>query len=146
MRRRTQQPVLQVLTESIVDGKGNDERSDSGGNSSDRYARDHADDSLAAFGTEVASRDEEFEAHNRSYQLMQLDSIIARRFLEVSSGPYPGHDSRHLSLIIPVFLAESLLKFLFFQSDHDCARGHGEDRQPVADHQAGSEAPGQHLA
>src|SRR3977135_1576096 len=139
MRRRTQQPVLQVLTESIVDGKGNDERSDPGCNSGDRDAGDNADDSLAAFGAEVASRDEEFEAHKRSYQLIQLDSIIARRFLEVSSGSYPGHDSRHPSLIIPVFLAESLLKFLFFQSDHDSAGDHGEDRQPIANHQPGSD-------
>src|SRR6266853_1475000 len=91
MRRRTQQPVLQVLTESIVDGKGNDERSDPGCNSGDRDAGDNADDSLAAFGAEVASRDEEFEAHKRSYQLsahtagFDYSEAVSRSFIGLLS-------------------------------------------------------------
>src|ERR1700680_2554018 len=80
MRSRAQQPILQILSESIIDGKSNDQRSHPGSDSSDRNPGDHADNGLAALCAEVASRDEQFEAHARSYQLSavtsQPDSII----------------------------------------------------------------------
>jgi hypothetical protein len=74
VRGLTQETILQVLTESIVDGECHDERGHSGGNSKDGNAGDHADDGLPSFCSEVAGRDEEFEAHEGSYQLSAISS------------------------------------------------------------------------
>ena len=54
---------LQVLAKSVVDGEGDDEGSDPGGDSEDGDGGDDADESLPALGAEIAGCDEEFKAH-----------------------------------------------------------------------------------
>ena len=66
MRSRTQQPILQVLAESVVDGQRDHERSYSRSYSRDRDAGDDANHGLAPFGAEVAGGDEEFKAHGKA--------------------------------------------------------------------------------
>jgi hypothetical protein len=66
---RTEQTVLQVLAEAVVDGQSDDEGGYSGGHTQDRNAGDDADDSLAALGAQVAGRDEEFEFHSSRWPL-----------------------------------------------------------------------------
>src|SRR5439155_12151478 len=63
VRCGAEKALLQVLAESVVDGEGDDQRGDSGSDSRDRDAGDDADERLTPFGAQVASRDEEFEAH-----------------------------------------------------------------------------------
>ena len=125
MRSRTQQPILQVLAKSIVDGEGHDQRSDSGRDSGDRNASDHANDGLASFSAEIAGRDEEFEAHRRSISFsrqLSADWIIATApSVRTSAGPYPGYDCRYGSPVLAVFFAEPPLQFPILGSDHDGA-------------------------
>ena len=56
--------------------------------SGNRDAGDDANKGLPPFGAQVAGRDEEFEAHERSYQLSavssQLDSIITTPLAEAT--------------------------------------------------------------
>ena len=63
VRGGAQQAVLQVLTESVVDGEGDDERGDSRGHAEDGDGGDDADEGLAALGAEVTRGYEEFEGH-----------------------------------------------------------------------------------
>lgn len=61
MRGGAEQAGLEVLGESVVDGKSDDERCDTGGDSRNGDSGDYADDGLTAFGAEVTGRDEEFK-------------------------------------------------------------------------------------
>src|SRR5579863_6766517 len=63
VRSRTEKTLLQILTESVVDGEGDDERSHSGGDSDDGDTGDDPDECLTALGAEIAGRDKEFESH-----------------------------------------------------------------------------------
>ena len=72
VRRGAKQALLQVLAKAVGDGHGDDEGGDTGGDSCDGDAGDDADEGLAALGAQVAGRDEEFEAHEESYQLSAL--------------------------------------------------------------------------
>ena len=63
MRSRTEQTLLKILAETVVDGQRDDERSHAGRNSGNRNAGDHTDKGLAALGTQVARRNEEFKFH-----------------------------------------------------------------------------------
>ena len=66
MRGRAQQAVLQVLTESVVDGKSDYQRCHSGGDSGNGDPGNDANDSLAALGAQITGGDEEFEAHEEA--------------------------------------------------------------------------------
>jgi len=71
--------LLQVLAETVVDGEGDDEGGDAGGDADHGDRGDDADEGLAAFGAQVASGDEEFEAHEGcqlSALSFQLNRII----------------------------------------------------------------------
>ena len=63
VRGRAEQPVLQVLAESVVDGQRDDERSNASRDSDDGDYGDDANDGLPPFGPQVARRYEEFELH-----------------------------------------------------------------------------------
>ena len=63
VRSRAQQPVLQILAESVVHGQRDHQRRHTSRNSGDREPRNHADDGLLALSAKVAGRDEEFESH-----------------------------------------------------------------------------------
>ena len=63
MRCRAEKAILQILTKSVIDGKRDDERRNSGGDSDDRDGRDHSNHGLAALGAEISRRNEELECH-----------------------------------------------------------------------------------
>jgi hypothetical protein len=63
VRRGSQQALLEVLTKSVIDSEGDDERGDSGSDSDNGDAGDDADESLAPFRTEIAAGYEKFKAH-----------------------------------------------------------------------------------
>ena len=65
VRCRAEQPRLQVLAESVIDGQRDDERSDARSYSQHGNSGDDADKRLAAFGAQITGCDEEFEAHQR---------------------------------------------------------------------------------
>ncbi len=68
---------MEVLAESVVDGKRNDEGRDTGRDSGDGDARNYANDGLAPLGTEIAGRDEEFEADSLSVsQSVSLSALF----------------------------------------------------------------------
>src|ERR1700688_1550443 len=75
--RRAQQALLKVLAKAVGDGHRNHEIRYACGYSSDG----DADEGLAALGAQVASRDEEFEAHeeafSRQLSAFSQDWIIA---------------------------------------------------------------------
>src|SRR5579864_2527002 len=64
---RSQQAILQVLSKTIINSERDDERSNSGCNSSDRNSRDYAYNGLLALGAQIPRCDKKFEAHG-SYQ------------------------------------------------------------------------------
>ena len=66
VRGGAEQAVLEILAKSIVDGERDDKRGHAGGDSGDGDAGDDANDGLAPFGAEVASGNEEFEAHKEA--------------------------------------------------------------------------------
>ncbi len=68
VRGGTEQPVLQVLTKSVVDGQRDDERSHASRHSNDGDDGDDADDSLSPLGPQVARGYEEFELHSGKTQ------------------------------------------------------------------------------
>src|SRR4029077_2410875 len=59
----SEQALLQVLAESVVDGQRDDERCHARSHSDDGDGCDHADDSLPPLGAEIAGGDEEFKGH-----------------------------------------------------------------------------------
>ncbi len=64
---------LEVLGKSVVDGKRNDEGRDTGRDSGDGDAGNHANNGLSALGAEITGRDEEFESQEaRSCQLTAI--------------------------------------------------------------------------
>ena len=63
VRRGTQQPLLQVLTKAVGDGHGDHQGGHACGDSGDGNTGNDADEGLAAFGAQVAGRDEKFEVH-----------------------------------------------------------------------------------
>ncbi len=69
---RTEQTLLEVLAKSVGDGHGDHERSHAGSDTGDGDAGDDADEGLAAFGAQVAGRDEEFEAHGEVSELSAI--------------------------------------------------------------------------
>jgi hypothetical protein len=76
---------LQVLPEAVVDGEGDDEGSYTRGYSEDRDAGDYADEGLAAFSTEIAGGDEEFEAHEGTVVMSVISGVshsIAKNAIE----------------------------------------------------------------
>ena len=100
MRGRAQQPVLQVLAESVVDGERDDQRRHSGGDSGDGNAGDDANDRLAAFGAQVAGRDEEFEAHEE--KLSALSRQLSARFDYSGGADRFGSEHRLLMQTSPI--------------------------------------------
>ena len=66
MRSRTEKTILQILAESIIDGKSNDQRRNSGGDSSDRNAGNHANHGLPPLGAQIASSNKKFEGHEET--------------------------------------------------------------------------------
>jgi len=74
VRGGAEKAVLEILAKSIVDGESDDERGYTGSDSGDGDAGDDANDGLAPFGAEVASGDEEFEAHRRSRQRLAIST------------------------------------------------------------------------
>ena len=58
MRSRAEQPLLQVLPETVVNGERNNQRSDTGRDSDDGNARDDPDKRLAPLGPQVSGCDE----------------------------------------------------------------------------------------
>src|SRR5579884_321446 len=84
VRRRAEQPLLQVLPESVIDGERDDQRCHARGDPDDRDRGDHADDRLPALSAQISRRDEELEA--------QVLSVTNRapptpRALPVRTGP-----------------------------------------------------------
>ncbi len=81
VRRRTQQPRLQILPKSVIDGQRDNQRSHSRRHAQDRDAGDDANKRLPPFGAQISSRNEKFEAHRSGCQLsaisFQLQRIIA---------------------------------------------------------------------
>ena len=63
MRSRAQQPILQVLPKTIVDGQRNNQRSHARGHAHHGNHGHQAHYSLAPFGAKIASGDEEFKTH-----------------------------------------------------------------------------------
>jgi hypothetical protein len=61
--RRAEQSILQILAKSVVDGKGDNQRSHSRGDSGDRNTCDDAYKRLATFCAEIAGSDEKLKAH-----------------------------------------------------------------------------------
>ncbi len=51
VRSGTDEALLQVLTEAVVDGESDDERGDAGGDTKDGDAGDDADEGLSSFGS-----------------------------------------------------------------------------------------------
>ena len=72
MRGRPQQPLLQVLPKPVVDGQRDDERSHPRRHPGDGNPRDDPNKRLPAFGAQVTSRDEEFEAHEEAFSLSAI--------------------------------------------------------------------------
>src|ERR1700680_1210580 len=63
VRSRTQQTLLQVLANPVVDGQRHNQRSYTRRHPRNRDARDNADKGLAPLGTQVSASDKEFKAH-----------------------------------------------------------------------------------
>jgi hypothetical protein len=79
---------LQVLPEAVVDGEGDDEGSYTRRYSEDRDAGDYADEGLAAFSSEIASSDEEFEAHEEQFAISVVSGVahpIAKNAIEAGT-------------------------------------------------------------
>ncbi len=66
VRRRAQQPVLQITAHAVGNGEGNDQRSDACRHTDYGDHGDHAHDRLAALRSQVAHGDKKFEAHRPS--------------------------------------------------------------------------------
>jgi hypothetical protein len=66
MGRRPEQPVLQFLPESIVDGEGDHKGGDPSGDSGNRNTGDDPNKSLAAFCAQIAGSNEKLKAHKKT--------------------------------------------------------------------------------
>src|ERR1700722_4485215 len=67
MRSRSQQPLLQVLTKSVVDRERYDERRHPRRHPSNGNSGDDTNKRLPPFGAQVAGRDEKFKAHAEAF-------------------------------------------------------------------------------
>ncbi len=115
VRSRAEQPLLQVLAKSVIDGESDDQGSDARSNSDDRDPRDDPDEGLPPFGAEIAARNEEFEAHEE----LQLSASASTKS---DYGQYSGD----FASVGHELGAESLLQLRVFHADH---HGTGHDRE-----------------
>src|SRR5581483_104039 len=72
MRGRSQQTLLQVLAEAVIDRKSDYQGGNARGDSGNGNPRNDANESLASLGTEVSRGDEEFETHSQYPNSIQL--------------------------------------------------------------------------
>jgi hypothetical protein len=63
VRSRSQKPLLQVLSKSVIDRERDNEGCDTSGNASDGNSSDDPNECLPPFGAQISGCDEEFEAH-----------------------------------------------------------------------------------
>ena len=76
MRGRTQQSLLKVLAESVVDGQRHNERRHARRHSQDGDRGDHPDKSLAPLGAQVSGRDEKFKSHEGSRKRLAFSGSL----------------------------------------------------------------------
>ena len=146
VRGRSNEALLQILAKAVVDGERDDERSHARGYSDDRDAGDDADESLAAFGAQVAGRDEEFEAHEEASRQLLAVTISQDRIICISSVSLSWAKLRALWIDTGGILLRSCSLIPHPPGDHYCAGCDCESCQRPADCEARAQAPGQHFA